>query len=372
MTARVTLKSLVDKSNLTLPGGQVLGPGEQVEVELDLTAPGHEALAVNNLITQKRLSIVAQGNDEVGYARRVHLDNQITGEDPNYGWLNVADGGYMYEPVLPLPNYSNVGTLASAANFPAYSGATGAISINTNSVTVTAWTSGTPAVGMVMHQVGTLSAGFPQGARVTQVNSPNTTFLVDQNAQAAVASATIGLAWPFAYNADQVLGTTGDVGDYLKCLLVTVRDPNFSQVILRDGDGADTLSMLTHGSTACLTNAIVTQSSFSGTASLYNGQIFRISYQPTGYNAAFSIKRKVVGHTTGASSTLFLDHPLPSVPGTAVACYLEAAQPVAYEVVPNGLAAGTYMIPVGMRSVNGAWKVSVDIGVQVVAVGFFS
>lgn len=165
---------------------------------------------------------------------------------------------------------------------------------------------------------------------------------------------------------DRVLGSTGSFGDYLKSVVVVVNSSANSQVILKDGAPTTLLSSgVTHASTASTTTVISSSINTSAiTVNQYAGYILRIAGQA----------RRIVSNPASAAGSVnafTLDHALQAVPGLGVAFSVESIGQ-SFELIPTGVPAGTYSIPLGLKSANGGWKVTTDIGVTLVATGKFT
>lgn len=305
----------------------------------------------------------------------VALGAQIAGSDSVNDLLKIADAAYTYQKVMPLVGLATTGLLsvtptADTAGWGKQTFAT------------TALTAGIRK-GMIAYSSNPASlAGIQEGALVTDVTGTaagNGTITLNMTHQGPIAANAIALSWPAAPN--YVALGTGAVGDQLKALVVTVFDPNHSQVIVKDGAAAHTVdsTITTSGNPSTLTMMAVNAN--LGTANAYVGRVFGVTYSaaPSGYSSAITVRRKIIAHTAGSISYVFLDHPLPAVPANTSVCYIEPTS--ASEVVPNyygGPALATnvpgaqmFVLPFGKRSVNGGWNISVDIGVHVDAIGTF-
>jgi hypothetical protein len=279
----------------------------------------------------------------------------ISGEDTTNDWLRTADGATAYQTVLPLPGYST-GTPTNATG--------GAMALGSNSLTGLSAVTGIMP-GMVAYSTAT---GFPCGATVVSVSSSSSVTL-NRMPDAAVSAASVNFLWGLAPNPEVSLGT-GDIGDYLKVISIKVNDSNYSQVIVRDGNAPDLVSMVTTGSSSTTSMINISSATTLSPAGAYAGYIIRFYYTPTGYSSAITIKRKIMYHTNGVSPVIYLDHPLPSAPGATVACWIESSS--SFEILPNGMNAGLYFYQVGKTSKAGGWKLGVDIGSQATAIGEFS
>jgi hypothetical protein len=163
---------------------------------------------------------------------------------------------------------------------------------------------------------------------------------------------------------DAVLGTTGAVGDYLERLVVKIFTSANSAVSLKDGTPAASVTSTTHASTAS-TTTVINSAIISGTITTdqYVGYLLRI-------NGA--VRRITANNSgTGAVHAFTLDHALPSAPSTSVAFTIETYG-LSFEILPAGAPVGTQILNLGLKSLYGAWSISTDSGVSVLACGKFT
>ena len=178
------------------------------------------------------------------------------------------------------------------------------------------------------------------------------------------------------------LGVSGQVGDYLAGLEIQNADALNAAVFLEDGNltaAVTTLAVsLTGSSTTALaapgTSVTVASASSTITLNQFAGHLLAVTYIPTAVSGGVAVKflRKIVSHaafTTATALTFVVTHDLPI---GAAGTFWEVLPLSAYEVQPFNTPAGARHIPMGRVSTYGAWRVSVDSAVQVVASGIFS
>ena len=172
------------------------------------------------------------------------------------------------------------------------------------------------------------------------------------------------------------LGTTGAIGDYLEGLEINNTDALNAAVYLEDGNLSPPVFIASvsgpsgtgpSGTTAlaCTATAAVTI-----TAGQIVGYLVAFTYTPT-TGAPTKMIRKITANAAMTATTAFactVSHVVPA--GGAIGAW-ELLPLSAYEVQPFNTPAGSRYIPMGRRSLNGGWKLSVDAAVQVVASGLF-
>lgn len=164
---------------------------------------------------------------------------------------------------------------------------------------------------------------------------------------------------------DQLIGLIGEVGHYLKRIKAVVTTSANSQVVIKDGTPTAAITSATHASTACTTTVINTATITAALATnQYAGYILRIAGQA----------RRIVSHPSTAGNAvaaLTLDHALSAIPGTAITFTIDDFSNV-YELLPAGMAVGTYEILIEERATGPGWRITTDSGVSVIATGKFS
>lgn len=172
---------------------------------------------------------------------------------------------------------------------------------------------------------------------------------------------------------DKILGIGGAIGDFLDKFVLSVSSNTNAAVYIRDGSALDVASGTTGTNPAGTTTLAVTASAAqTWTTNQYANYIVRVTYTPTS-GVSTTIKRKIASHAAVAASTaitFILSHAIPA--GATITAW--GLEPIAssWEVVPYNTPVGIYSIPIEKKSTLGAFKVSVDLGVQVEATGKFS
>lgn len=173
-------------------------------------------------------------------------------------------------------------------------------------------------------------------------------------------------------NTNKALGTIGAAGDYLKSLTLNVTSNTASAVYLQDGSGTNQLSGTAGTNPPGTTTLTVTASSTTAAANFYAGSIISVTYTPTS-GASTTFKRRIVSHGafSAATSLAFtVTHALPA--GATITAWAVEPAATSFELVPSTMAVGIYIIPLGIKSTLGPWKLSIDSGVLALAVGKFT
>jgi hypothetical protein len=164
---------------------------------------------------------------------------------------------------------------------------------------------------------------------------------------------------------DTLLGVTGAAGDFLHHLDVYITDSTKSQVVIRDGVTAPSLSLITHASTASTTTVINTATNPAAvTADQYKGSLLKVGGE----------YRRILTHTAFAANavnTYTLDRALSAAPGTGVAFVIEDRRYV-WELIPNGMTAAAMQWDCQFRSYQAGWRLTTEAGVRLRAVGDFT
>jgi hypothetical protein len=164
---------------------------------------------------------------------------------------------------------------------------------------------------------------------------------------------------------DALLGVTGAAGDFLHHVDVYITDSTKSQVVIRDGVTAPSLSLTTHASTASTTTVINTATNPAAvTADQYKGSLLKVGGE----------YRRILTHTAFAANavnTYTLDRALSAAPGTGVAFVIEDRRYV-WELIPNGMTAAAMQWDCQFRSYQAGWRLTTEAGVRLRAVGDFT
>jgi hypothetical protein len=216
------------------------------------------------------------------------------------------------------------------------------------------------------------------GAAVMSTANAGTEYQViklDPSGQTGAGSASTTWA-----NSNVTLGETGAAGDYIEGLEISNSDALNAAVFLEDGAlaavvGVNSVSG-TGGTnpTAISTFSLTPTAAITAAINLYAGYILSVTYTITN-GPSKTILRKIVSHpvwsaTSGAGSLVFtVSHVVPA--GATITAWKVIPTESAYEVQPFNTPAGSRYIPMGRRSVNGGWMLSVDATAQVVASGLF-
>ncbi len=172
---------------------------------------------------------------------------------------------------------------------------------------------------------------------------------------------------------ERLLGTTGNVGDYLKDLHLQVRNNTNAAVFLsQDGDAPIASGTAGTAPSASTTVAVTASANVTATQNQYAGRIVKITYIPTGGASAIVLKRRITAHAAFAATTALsftVSHAVPA--GAAITAWqLEPAS--SFEVIPYNTPVGRLPCHFGERSVYGGWRVHADSGVDVHATGNFT
>jgi hypothetical protein len=174
-------------------------------------------------------------------------------------------------------------------------------------------------------------------------------------------------------NSDVMLGTIGAPGDIIDTLIVNIQDYTRCAVFLRDGNVPDPVTGTSGTAPSAGTNlALTAASAFTATANQYAGRVLSVTYTPTSGTSS-TFKRLIVGHAAVAASvtlsSLTVDETIPAG-ATITQWAIEHASSVQI-VGPSLSDRHPLIIPWG-RSINGGFRLSVDAGVQVTALGKFT
>lgn len=183
---------------------------------------------------------------------------------------------------------------------------------------------------------------------------------------AAAASSTMPLSNVIAG------GGVGAAGDLLSTFNINVGSNTNAAVYIQDGSIAAIAGGTTATSPTNTTTLAATASApQTWTANQYAGNLVSVTYIPTG-GAVTTVIRKIVSHALVSASTaisVVVTHAIPA--GASVTAW--SLLPLsAWEVLPFNAPIGFYPITYGRASVNGGWKISVDLGAQVEYSGIFS
>jgi hypothetical protein len=177
----------------------------------------------------------------------------------------------------------------------------------------------------------------------------------------------------FKPNSDVVLGTIGAAGDIIDSIVINILDNTKCAVFLRDGDTTDTITGTTGTAPSAGTTLTLTATaSGSSAANLYAGRVLSITYTPTG-GTSTKFKRLITAHaivsSTTAWSSITVDEALPAgATITQWAIEHQSSVQLCNAAMPDKR---PITLP-GGRSQNGRWKLSVDSGAQVTALGSFT
>lgn len=151
---------------------------------------------------------------------------------------------------------------------------------------------------------------------------------------------------------DQVLGTVGGTGGFLKRLNPIVEAPTDSRVVLKEGNPLPKKLILTHGATASTTTVINTTNNPDAViVDQYRDHLVRVGTGPY---------RKILAHAAfaaGAVNSYTLDQPLDAAPAINVPVAIEDPALVV-EWLPVGVPVGTYQLPVERYCRGDSWRVS--------------
>jgi hypothetical protein len=161
---------------------------------------------------------------------------------------------------------------------------------------------------------------------------------------------------------DLLIGTIGDVGDYIDHLDVYMTDSSKSQVVIRDGVTAPVLSIATHATTASTTTVINTVINAAAVAAdQYKGALMKVG---TEY-------RRILPHpafVAGVVNQYTLDRPLSVAPAASVTVAIEDRRYV-WEELPSGTYATPLQWTCQHRSSQGGYRISTESGVRLRVVG---
>lgn len=220
--------------------------------------------------------------------------------------------------------------------------------------------------GGIPASLATLISGEDQTNNWLKTSDGGQQYYIFSPAPNAVAGGAVPLS-------DQIVGTVGSGGDYLKSIVFKVDSATNAAVFLQDGNLTDPVSGTTGTDPAGTTTVALTASaSFSATANQYRGFVLLVTYTPTGSAGSVTVPRKIVTHAAVSASTavsFVVTHNLPA--GATVTAW--SVLPLsAREILPFNAVVGTTSVTFGKVSTNGGWRISVDSGVQVECIGKFT
>ena len=179
------------------------------------------------------------------------------------------------------------------------------------------------------------------------------------------------------------LGVSGQAGDYLAALEINNYTALNASVFLEDGNedaplfGVGYASGVVGSTPSGGATVQLTMTSNRGNLTIATNQlvgyVIGFLYTPAGAGAVpITMLRRVVANVATANTTLIVDVSHLVANGAGAISTWELKPLTCYEVQPFNTPVGARHIPMDRVSTYGAWKLSVDGAVQVVASGIFS
>lgn len=173
-------------------------------------------------------------------------------------------------------------------------------------------------------------------------------------------------------NIDVILGTIGQVGDVIDSLIINVLDNTACAVFLRDGDVPDLVTGTSGTSPAGSTVLTLTSTASSAAVTnQYFGRVLSLTYIPTS-GAATKIKRRIVAHAAPSGtawSSITVDQ---AVPAGATVTQWAIEHQSSVQLCGAAMPDSRPIVLPGGRSQNGRYRLTVDKGAQVTALGSFT
>lgn len=164
---------------------------------------------------------------------------------------------------------------------------------------------------------------------------------------------------------DQVIGTVGNLTDYLRLMQPVVSATTDSRVVLKEGNPLPKKGITTHGATPATTTQITTANNLDAVvANQYQHHMIRVGTGPY---------RKILAHAAfaaGAVNVYQLDQALDVAPGVNVPVFIEDPDLV-FEVLPLGAPVGSHEIKIQRFCRGDGWRVSTGTTVHCPTTGHF-